>query len=252
MKKFLIIVRNVLILVFLVGLGLQFYFSKLWMGKLSFPGVKGSFTYEEIPKIVEAKRRALLRIKEPRRWEAVKTFWMEFLEKVIFPAWRGTLWGFYGTAEKPHPGILLTNPLVPQRKKMACGVFVGTVLRDMGFVVNRLKLGQLSSSRIIDVLVKDPSLKGWYSNISFSRFSNEIKRRGKGIYILGLDHHVGLILYNDRGLFFIHSSGRFPYCVVKERLFLSRSVRFSKVKIIGKFSDSRRLIRKWLLRQRVY
>ena len=62
----------------------------------------------------------------------------------------------------------------------------------------------------------------------------------------------GEILYNDRGLFFIHSSGRFPYCVVKERLFLSRSVRFSKVKIIGKFSDSRRLIRKWLLRQRVY
>ncbi len=252
MRKILVILVIVLLLPFLVGLGLQIYFSKLWMGKLSFPGVEGSFTYDEIPKVVDAKRRALLRIEEQRRWKAVKSFWMEFLEKVIFPAWRGTLWGFYGTVEKPRPGVLLTNPFVPQSEKIACGVFVGTVLRDMGFVVNRLRLGQLSSSRIIEVLVKERSLKAWFSDISLSRFSSEIKRRGKGIYILGLDHHVGLLLYNDRGIFFIHSSGRFPYCVVKERLFLSRSVRFSKVKIIGKFSDSKRLIRKWLLRQRIY
>ncbi len=67
-----------------------------------------------------------------------------------------------------------------------------------------------------------------------------------------MDHHIGFILYNKGGIYIIHSSGRFPFCVVKERIRFSRSVLFSRVKAIGNLSEDRTLIPKWLFRQRVY
>ena len=51
------------------------------------------------------------------------------LTKKVFPYWYGTPWSFNGHTEQPKNGSI------------ACGFFVGTILRDIGFNIDRIRLG---------------------------------------------------------------------------------------------------------------
>src|SRR5579859_7168832 len=53
--------------------------------------------------------------------ESARTVVFASIRDTILPAWSGTPWDFYGTAERPREGTI------------ACGYFVATVLRDAGF-----------------------------------------------------------------------------------------------------------------------
>ena len=59
----------------------------------------------------------------------------------IFPAWYGTDWAFHGTSTKPGEGAI------------ACGYFVSTCLLHAGFKVERVKLAQQASQKIIETLM---------------------------------------------------------------------------------------------------
>ena len=151
----------------------------------------------------------------------------------IFDPWYGTPWDFNGTTETPGQG------------KIACGYFVTTVLRDLGLKVQRAKLAQQASENIILSLTTDAHIKR-FRQTPLSDFVEAVRNWGPGLYIVGLDIHVGFILNVDGHVYFIHSSYMDPLCVIKEDAGGSKVLASSKYRVLGKISADDQLILKWL------
>lgn len=142
--------------------------------------------------------------------------------------WLGTRWDFNGTTETPGKG------------KIACGYFVTTVVRDMGFKINRIKLAQCASEEMITALADAEKVKRFNGTDNKAMLSY-LNAQGKNLYIAGLDNHTGFILHDGRTLYFIHSSGRFPFCVIKQKIEDADVLLESKYKVIGCISESQLL-----------
>jgi hypothetical protein len=151
----------------------------------------------------------------------------------IFPAWYGTPWDFNGTTETPGQG------------KIACGYFVSTVLRDAGVKVQRVKLAQQASENIIKSLTTDAYIKR-FRQASISEFVQAVQNWGPGLYIVGLDIHVGFIVNVDRQVYFVHSSYIDPYRVIKEPAVESKILAGSRYRVLGKISADDQFIEKWV------
>jgi hypothetical protein len=156
----------------------------------------------------------------------------------LFPYWYGTEWDFYGNTETPRQG------------KIACGYFVSTLLRDVGWKVERVRLAQQASENIILSLTKEPHVKR-FSRTPIEDFVNAVKEWGEGLYVVGLDIHTGFIVNTGGEVYFIHSSYAEPYEVVKEKAAESRILSSSKYRVIGKLSADDRLITKWLFKNAI-
>jgi len=146
---------------------------------------------------------------------------IHFLRDSLFPCWYGTPWSFYGTTEEPGKGAI------------ACGYFVTTVLRDIGFRIQRIKLAQCPSEEMIKVVCTHKSIRR-YSNASISHFTKEAKQMGLGLYIVGLDNHTGFILNDGNEVYFVHSTFVKPACVISEKVIESKILAASKYRVIGK------------------
>lgn len=155
------------------------------------------------------------------------------IDKDIFPFWYGTDWDFYGTTEKPGAG------------KIACGYFVTTVLRDAGVRVNRVSLAQQASENIIKSLTTEPNIKR-FRNATIDNFVKEVRQTGAGLYVVGLDFHVGFILNDGAEVYFIHSSYVEPSEVLREKAVESTVLANSKYRVIGRISRDDQFIVKWL------
>lgn len=151
----------------------------------------------------------------------------------IFEHWYGTPWDFNGTTEAPGRG------------KIACGYFVTTVLRDLGLKVERAKLAQQASENIILSLTTNPHIKR-YRRTPMKDFVEEVRTWGPGLFIVGLDVHVGFIMNVDDEVYFIHSSYIDPFCVVKERAIESKILASSKYRVLGKITADDEFVLKWL------
>jgi len=151
----------------------------------------------------------------------------------VFPYWYGTKWDFNGTTERPGEG------------KIACGYFVATVLRDVGMRVQRTRLAQQASENIILSLTTNYHTKR-FRQVPINSFVESVRSWGTGLYMVGLDVHVGFILNRDGEVYFIHSSYVDPYCVVIERGVESQILGASRYRVLGKISEDDDLILKWL------
>lgn len=169
--------------------------------------------------------------------QARETF-VHSIESNIFPFWYETEWDFYGTTEIPKEG------------KIACGYFVTTVLRDAGLRVERARLAQQASEKIILSLTKESFVKR-FRRAKIEDFVETVEKWGPGLYVVGLDFHVGFI-FNDAGqVYFIHSSYAEPYRVVKEKALQSKILAGSNYRVIGKISADDDLLVKWLLQKQI-
>lgn len=151
----------------------------------------------------------------------------------VFPAWYGTAWDFNGTSETPQQG------------KIACGYFVSTVLRDAGLKVQRVLLAQQASENIILSLTTNDFVKR-FRGVPIGEFVAAIKDWGSGIYIVGLDIHVGFIVNTGDDIYFIHSSYEGPYKVIKEKAIDSRILAASNYRVLGRVFADAQLISNWL------
>ena len=151
----------------------------------------------------------------------------------LFPAWYGTPWDFNGTTE------------VPQQGKIACGYFVSTVLRDAGWKVERVRLAQQASENIILTLTTDSFVKR-FRRVAIGDFVNAVKEWGPGIYIVGLDVHVGFIVNTGSEVYFIHSSYVEPYKVVKEQAIESQILAGSNYRVLGRVFADNTMVINWL------
>jgi hypothetical protein len=151
----------------------------------------------------------------------------------IIPEWYGTDWDFYGTTQTPKVG------------QIACGYFVSTVLRDAGAKVQRVSMAQQASENIIKSLTTAKFIKR-FSNIPIEKFVADIKNQGEGLYVVGLDNHVGFILRDGNEVWFVHSSYGEPSEVIKEKAIESLILSGSKYRVTGKISADDNFIIKWL------
>jgi len=161
-----------------------------------------------------------------------RNYLLEFISTEIFPHWYGTEWDFNGMSR------------IPKKGKIACGYFVTNVLTDVGFKIPRIKWAQSASEVFIKKLSKNNIKR--FSGVSISVIENYLKKSGNGLYLIGLDAHVGFITIKDKKIRFIHSSYYKPEIgVLSEKIDTKNPLNDSNYRIIGKlFSDE--MILKWI------
>lgn len=147
--------------------------------------------------------------------------------------WLGTPWDFNGTAEGPGRG------------KIACGYFVSTVLRDAGFRLDRYRLAKQPSANILGSFL--PKTKCSLDvGMPYDAFSRDMETAEPGVYLAGLDTHVGFVVVDSRGFRFIHASGSEPWCVVDEDRDHAGVLRRSNWRMCGNLTADDAVIVRWI------
>ena len=163
---------------------------------------------------------------------------LELMMPEMMRCWLGTPYDFNGTAEKPGAG------------QVACGYFVSTVLRDTGFHVNRFKLAQQPSENILRTFLPREAcvLK---VGVEYPVYADWAESLDDGVYLIGLDTHVGFIVIQRGEIRFIHASGGMEHSVVEETRSKAGALRRSRWRMIGSLTRSPQAVRIWLRGEKV-
>ena len=113
----------------------------------------------------------------------------------MMKSWVGTRYSYSGTTQTPRRGAI------------ACGYYVSTILQHAGFSVDRVDLARQASEQIIRTLIPDPQIERfrWWSP---ARVSDQVAKSPEGVYIVGLDTHVGFLVASEGQVTFCHSTSR--------------------------------------------
>ncbi|MDR2207773.1 MAG: hypothetical protein LBE22_02210 [Azoarcus sp.] len=149
----------------------------------------------------------------------------------LFSHWYGTPWDFNGTTRVPKQGTI------------ACGYFVTTILSDAGFRIPRVKWAQSASEAVI---VKIASNIQRFSNQPMSKVIDYLNKQGDGLYIVGMDFHIGFISKQGNKLRFVHTSYYHAEMgVMAEPLVGHNPLNDSKYRVIGKLLDTK-MTQNWI------
>ncbi|WP_299524919.1 hypothetical protein [Winogradskyella sp.] len=199
---------------------------------------KGNYT--SIISEINADRNyfnSLYRINAAKASDSASKYIYSKLLNDIVPHWYGTTWDFNGHTDNPNNG------------EIACGYFVSTTLKHLGFNLNRYKMAQAAGLDEAKLLQPKSDLK-IYSNLSFIELKKRINSAySDGIYFVGLDNHVGYIILKDKILYFLHSS----YCddeVVIELAETSPCFR-SNIYVFAEITTNNDLVKKWINNERL-
>lgn len=104
----------------------------------------------------------------------------------VLPSWFGTAWHMSGHTQRPGRGSI------------ACGYLVSTVLRDVGLGVERARLAQQPAEYIVRTLVPEEHI--WrFTDRPVSEVLDRVSAEGPGLYLVGLDTHVALLVHDEEG-----------------------------------------------------
>jgi len=194
--------------------------------------------YQElINEIFQERKKFQAKWKKARSAHAQKKVIQEasvFLEHQIvtklFPAWLGTNWDFNGIT------------LVPRQGNIACGYFVSTILSHAGFSHHRNKVGQLPSTKMIPLFAPKSQIFQTYDE-PLEKFKQRIFERGPGLYIVGMDTHVGFLWNQGERIYFIHSSYYEPKSEVVIELVDTRNpLSDSRWRMVGKILGEKSIV----------
>ncbi|WP_299272812.1 hypothetical protein [uncultured Psychroserpens sp.] len=159
------------------------------------------------------------------------------LVNTIVPHWYGTEWDFNGHTNTPNEG------------EIACGYFVSTTLKHLGFNLNRYKMAQQAGLTEARMLQPRANLK-IFSNLSFKALKENINAvYTDGIYFVGLDNHVGYVILKDKELYFLHSSYYDDKVMIEDA---EKSPCFSSnIYVFAEISTNKKLIKSWILNERL-
>jgi hypothetical protein len=150
----------------------------------------------------------------------------------FFNQWKGTEWDFNGTTRTPRKG------------KIACGYFITTVLLDAGFKIPRVKWAQQASEYYITRFSSDVQR---FSNQTPESMKNYFLKHPDGLYIAGLDNHVGFVYKSGDEVSFTHASYYDPKIGVQtEQLIGDNPFAKSAYRVVGRLLD-KEMVRKWIL-----
>lgn len=154
----------------------------------------------------------------------------------VFPAWYGTPWDFNGISNTPGKG------------EIACGYFVSTTLKHVGFQLNRYKLAQQAAAIIVKSVCGENNTVRYHG---YDRVIAQFQGLQNSIFIVGLDYHVGFVVVQNEEAFFVHSD-YISGAVVREKLDESEAFQSSQVYVVGTFLPNTMMLKTWLLGTRVY
>jgi hypothetical protein len=150
------------------------------------------------------------------------------LTKEIFPSWYGTKWDFNGVTQVPREG------------KIACGYFVTTTFRDLGFDIPRVKWAQATSENMIKEATMEIKK---FSGAKMEDVEVWIQNQEDAIYMVGLDNHTGYVYKIGNEIWFVHSS---PYNkahgVICELASTHNPLSVSGYRVFGKLLDDQMIV----------
>lgn len=149
----------------------------------------------------------------------------------LMRCWIGTPWDFNGTSQTPG------------ERKIACGYFVSVVLRDAGFCVSRISLAQQPSQRIITSIIHNCDKEIIRYKKNYASFIKDFKTASPGIYIIGLDTHVGFLTNLNGEIHFLHSGAS---GVIDQTPAHAKDIEFSKYRVIGNITAHDYVLEKWI------
>lgn len=200
--------------------------------------------YEELKQRIQKRKSELARLYADPEYDkdsiikCAQEFLFETMVAQVFPAWYGTPWSFHGTTTEPQKGTI------------ACGYFVTTTLRDLGFDIPRIRWAQLPSESMIKEMTSRDNIKR-YSSVDIATIESDVKRWGDGLYVVGMDSHVGFIVCRGGQCMFVHSDYYNPATGVKsEALDSENPLKHSKYRVVGKILTDE-MVRKWLLSEAI-
>jgi len=137
---------------------------------------------------------------------------------VLLPAWLGTRWAFHGTADEP---------LAPQG--IACGYFVATVLQHAGLQLESRRGFARSTARTIarSLIPPGPAHHRVFS-VPAAVLERTMLSLGEGLYLIGLDVHVGFVVVRGGVVRVVHASYLAPRTVVDEPITASGAIEHSR------------------------
>jgi hypothetical protein len=121
------------------------------------------------------------------------------IDDELVPAWLGTPWGLGGnsTATRPHEPDMTVG----------CSYFVTSMLGNVGVVLSsRYKFAQAAALHIQRSLAPGRDAIHRYYSIPADALERAIRSLGDGLYLIGLNNHVGFVLVGDGQVRFIHAS----------------------------------------------
>lgn len=199
-------------------------------------------TYESLKSEIRKRRASMFKqmnsVSKPNEeifMDSVGYIMHRIVTEDILCAWNGTEWAFSGYTAIPNQGTI------------ACGYFVSTTLRDIGFNLDRYKLAQKSPTgegRSL-FLGKDPIA------IHQDSLMQYVSCLADGLYFLGLSNHVGFLSIENGNHYFIHSNYINAAGVMKERLECSEAVQNSYSYLLVPLSTHNAFIKAWLLKKRI-
>ncbi|MBB4037160.1 hypothetical protein GGR21_003075 [Dysgonomonas hofstadii] len=192
--------------------------------------------YNELKKETLEKRDDFYKqCQQANNKDSIITEAQKYLLKVsdnFFRSWYNTPWTFHGHSQIPGVGSI------------ACGYFVTTTLRDMGFNIPRIKWAQQASEYLIKKISSDIQR---FHKKPMNEIIDYIERKGEGLYVVGLDQHVGYIYYTGGKMSFVHANYYRPKIgVMSEPLTGRNPLNDSKYRIIGKIFD-REMVKNWIM-----
>ncbi|NOG45833.1 MAG: hypothetical protein HND50_11395 [Calditrichaeota bacterium] len=162
-----------------------------------------------------------------------RKFLIKTIASDIFPFWYGTEWDFNGATRIPGQG------------KIACGYFVTNILTDVGFNIPRVQWAQSASEVFIKKLAKNNIKR--FSNRPISEVEKHLQDAGDGLYLVGLDSHVGFIIVKNNKTSFVHSNYYQPEIgVMSEKLNTDNPLKDSDYRVIGKLMSDEMIVN-WIL-----
>lgn len=204
------------------------------------PAKAATADYDAHKQAAEAARRALsaeyARATTPaQRAEVIgraRTKVLSILIEDLAPVWYGTPWRFSGRTATPGEDAI------------ACGTFVGTLLRDAGFRLNRIRMGRLASEHIALSLTSNDNVRR-YRRRRPEAVVKDVEKWGPGLYMLGLDYHAALIYVDPSSRAHMLHSSYYRGEVIMEPLVEERAFRESQYRVIARLLDDRMVVR-WL------
>ncbi|MEM6930614.1 MAG: hypothetical protein AAF602_27005 [Myxococcota bacterium] len=142
----------------------------------------------------------------------------------LMEAWVGTKYSYSGTSQVPGEG------------RIACGYYVSTVLEHAGFALDRVEVARQASEQIIRTVVPDADIRRFHRKRR-KHVVAAVEAQGPGVYLVGLDTHVGFLLNNgDEPVRFCHSTRRKRRGVVCEEAVSSPSLK-SRYTVLGQLDN---------------
>lgn len=191
-------------------------------------------SYAERVDALEQQREALAarwRQGDAAALDAAQQVALDGITEGLIPTWLGTPWAFYGDTTTPQEG------------EIACGYFVSTVLEHAGFQVERVRMAQQPSERIIQSLTPETSI--WrYSDQPIEVVLQRLRQEGDGLYVVGLDFHTGFLVQRGAETTFCHASYLGPVAVVCEPAETSAALE-SRYRVVGRLLEDE-MVTRWL------